>query len=325
VREAVFSAWQRVRVAGSFLPVYGPLPAGVKVVPSEVFLSDGTVDDQSTASLVEISLPVVLTRQQVRDEGLSSAVLQFTRRAMQVGQLEDWYIFNGTVPEVAFFTLAEIADEANPIPGLPSARYRPDFAFLGKKSAPAVQGIAGRIANPKQQIDGLRQRNPGALGLFHGGDQDARPALVSAGKAGRGLISSVVSGINALEQEGYVGPHVCVFARQPWEAAHMPNKGTLVLPRDRIEPLIGRELLHASALDVPANRIKGRDVDKDDWRSRGVLLSLSGDAIDLALAADATPEFRYVDPQGRYVFAVFERFALRIKDPKAVVPLQFVP
>src|SRR4029077_9279135 len=98
VREEVLRAWQRVRIAGSFLPVYGPLPPGTQVVPSEVFDHDGTIDDQATAVLVEISLPVTLTRQQVREEDLSSALLQFRRRATQVGQLEDWYVFNGTYP-----------------------------------------------------------------------------------------------------------------------------------------------------------------------------------------------------------------------------------
>jgi uncharacterized linocin/CFP29 family protein len=325
VREAVLSAWQRVRVAGSFLPVYGPLPAGVKVVPSEVFISDGTVDDQSTASLVEISLPVVLTRQQVRDEGLSSAILQFTRRAMQVGQLEDWYIFNGTIPDVAFFTPTQIATQNGP-GGFPSVDYRPDFAFLDQNVAPSVvQGIADRIANPKQQIEGLRQRNPGALGLYYGADQVARPERVPLDDAGSGLIRTVVAATSMLEREGYLGPHVCAFARTPWEAAHEPNAGTLVLPRDRLEPLVGRELLHASALDIPAQELDGMSLNRALWMRRGVLLSLSGEAIDLVIAADATPEFRYINAEGKYVFAVFERFALRIKDPKAVVPLQFAP
>ena len=53
-----------------------------------------------------------------------------------------------------------------------------------------------------------------------------------------------------------------------------------------------------------------------EWPSRGLLLSLAGDAVDLAIAAEATPEFRQVDAAGHYIFAVFERFALRIKDPK---------
>jgi hypothetical protein len=54
-----------------------------------------------------------------------------------------------------------------------------------------------------------------------------------------------------------------------------------------------------------------------------VLLSLAGDAVDLAIAAEATPEFRQVGVRGRYVFSVFERFTLRIKDPRAVVALNF--
>ena len=54
-----------------------------------------------------------------------------------------------------------------------------------------------------------------------------------------------------------------------------------------------------------------------------MLLSMANEPIDLALAAEATPEFRQVDLEGRYVFSVFERFALRIKDAKAIVPLMF--
>src|ERR1700745_2623616 len=86
VREEVLQAWQRVRVAGSFLPVYGPLPPGTQGIPSEVFDPARTIDDQAPAVLADISLPVTLPRQQVREEDLSSALLQFRRRATQVGQ-----------------------------------------------------------------------------------------------------------------------------------------------------------------------------------------------------------------------------------------------
>src|SRR3954452_19012037 len=97
-REEVLRAWQSVRVAGSFLPPYGALPSSTQVLPSEIFNPDDTVDGRATAPLLEISLPVILTRQQVLEEDLSSALLQFRRRATQVAQLEDWYIFNGTYP-----------------------------------------------------------------------------------------------------------------------------------------------------------------------------------------------------------------------------------
>src|SRR6478736_10271707 len=98
VRQEVLRSWQSVRVAGSFLPTFGPLPPSTQVVPNELLNTDGTVDDTATAAVLEISLEVVLTRQQVMDEDLSSALLQFRRRATQVGQLEDWYIFNGQYP-----------------------------------------------------------------------------------------------------------------------------------------------------------------------------------------------------------------------------------
>jgi hypothetical protein len=137
-------------------------------------------------------------------------------------------------------------------------------------------------------------------------------------------MQAVVKAINSLEENGYVAPYVCVFGRNPFEAAYKPIKKSTVLPRDRIEPLIGRELLHASSIDVPPQRVGlYAGLDKEEWQSRGVLLSMADEPIDLALAAEATPEFRQVDLEGRYVFSVFERFALRIKDAKAVVPLRF--
>jgi len=50
---------------------------------------------------------------------------------------------------------------------------------------------------------------------------------------------------------------------------------------------------------------------------------LAGGSIDLVVAAEATPEFRQVDAEGNYIFSVFERFALRIKDRNAIVAMGF--
>jgi uncharacterized linocin/CFP29 family protein len=388
VREEVLQAWQRVRVAGSFLPIYGPLPPSTQVVPSEVLKPDGSVDDRATAVLLEIALPVTLSRQQIREEDLSSALLQFRRRATQLGQLEDWFIFNGTYPSIVLSANApkEFAKEKKV--GLPD--YRPELPYL-KALAPSqwapMSGTPTPIAGVDQrlQIEGMRQRNPGALGLIEGPRvkrekelaKEAEPAEREAERARQeaehargeaeqapqqgqqdqqaeerarqaeehakeraeqarqawdkkplnndGLMQAIVEAINSLEEDGYVAPYVCVFGRNPFEAAFISINNSTVLPRDRIEPLIGRELLHASAIDVLPHRFDLYDAkpEEEEWRSRGVLLSMADEPIDLALAADPTPEFRQVDLEGRYVFSVFERFALRIKDPKAIVPLRF--
>jgi hypothetical protein len=162
-----------------------------------------------------------------------------------------------------------------------------------------------------------------------GGAQEIiKPPLVAgpllASLDGRGLITGVVDAMSTLEGNGYVAPYVCVFAREPFSWAHSPTGGTITFPRDRLEPLIGRQLLHTSALDMPPSPFGPyRPPAAAVWERRGVLLSLAGDSVDLAIAAPATPEFRQVDVDGRYRFSVFERFTLRIKDPSAIVPLRF--
>ncbi len=134
----------------------------------------------------------------------------------------------------------------------------------------------------------------------------------------------IINAINSLENEGYVAPYVCVFGRKPFQEAFTPINNSTVLPRDRIEPLIGRELLHASGIDIPPYEPgRYRNLSTEEWPRRGVLLSMANEPIDLALAAEATVEFRQVDLDGKYVFSVFERFALRIKDAQAIVPLMF--
>jgi uncharacterized linocin/CFP29 family protein len=327
VREEVVRAWQRVRVAGSFLSVYGPLPPSTQVVPSEVINRHGTVDDRGTADLLEIALPVRLTRQQVREEDLSSALLQFRRRASQVGQLEDWYIFNGVYPRGGLPPEPQAGSEET---GEPS-RFHPRYPFLDDAdstgAAPTVRGVQKQFAARPAQTQGLLQRNPGALGLIEGPLErrqrvEERPTVSPL--TNQGLMSAIIRAINFLEESGYVAPYVCVFGRRPFQAAYEPIGNGSVLPRDRLEPLIGRELLHASAIDIPPQEFyRDPPPSDDEWRSRGVLLSLAGDAVDLAIAAEATPEFRQVDEQGRYVFSVFERFALRIKDLDAIAPLMF--
>ena len=318
------SAWQRVRVAGSFLPIYGPLPPSTQVVPSEVLKPDGTVDDRATAALLEISLPVTLSRQQIREEDLSSALLQFRRRATQLGQLEDWFIFNGTYPSIELFANARRCSlNRRRRPGsrttVQTSRY---LKHLTPREWAPMNGTPTPIAGVNQNLqkEGMRQRNPGALGLIEGprvkGEekrpkvQQARQTLQRAHQARRrvqqarqaldeilsfdldndGLMQAIVSAINSLEEQGYVAPYVCVFGRNPFEAAFTSIDNSTVLPRDRIEPLIGRELLHASAIDVPPHRfdLYKAHLGTKEWRSRGVLLSMADEPIDLALAAEAT-------------------------------------
>jgi hypothetical protein len=329
VREEVLQAWQRVRVAGSFLPIYSSLPPSTTVVPSEVLKRDGSVDDEATASLLEIALPVRLSRQQIMEEDLSSALLQFRRRATQLGQLEDWFIFNGTYPSIKLAPKGQLAFKGEK-DGLPD--YRPDLAHLNApdtKQRARISGAPKSITglNHDRQVEDMRLQNPGSLGLIGGPEpgQQQNEAKVPQGLDNNGKMQAIIiNAINSLENNGYVAPYVCVFGRKPFQAAFTPINNSTVLPRDRIEPLIGRELLHASGIDTPPY-VLGlyENLDEEEWPRRGVLLSMANEPIDLAFAAEATVEFRQVEVDGKYLFSVFERFALRIKDIQAIVPLMF--
>jgi uncharacterized linocin/CFP29 family protein len=331
VREEILQAWQRVRVAGSFLPIYGPLPPSTQVVPSEVLKDDGSIDDEATANLVEIALPVRLSRQQIMEEDLSSALLQFRRRATQLGQLEDWFILNGTYPSIKLTPIGRAVFKGEKA-GLPD--YRPDLAHLNASDSSQrarISGIPKSIEGLDHdlQVKGMRQQNPGSLGLIGGPrveqQQNAAKAVQARRTDNNRLMQAIIiNAINSLEDNGYVAPYVCVFGRKPFQEAFTPINNSTVLPRDRIEPLIGRELLHASGIDIPPYK-PGRyeNLNTEEWPRRGVLLSMANEPIDLALAAEATLEFRQVDLGGKYVFSVFERFALRIKDAQAIVPLMF--
>jgi hypothetical protein len=167
--------------------------------------------------------------------------------------------------------------------------YRPRTPFvdeLVRRGWVSLRGAPTQIADSQTQIKDLRLRNPGALVLIEG----AREKVPRKGRSpldNRGLMRTVVSAMNSLEENGYVAPYVCVFGRRPFVAAHGPVGTSIAYTRDRLEPLVGRELLHAAPINLLPRRLKNFEPSPEEWESRGVLVSLSGDAVDLAIAVES--------------------------------------
>ena len=55
--------------------------------------------------------------------------------------------------------------------------------------------------------------------------------------------------------------------------------------------------------------------------SHGVLISLSGDLVDLVVASDISVQLLQVTMEPRYVYRVSQRFTVRVKQPEAIVSL----
>ena len=123
---------------------------------------------------------------------------------------------------------------------------------------------------------------------------------------GQSLVTAVSNSIGALEGNGHFGPFAVVLGQKLFLAAQTPNEGSLVLPQDRIIPFLGGgSLLRSSTLP-------------DD---KGVVVALGGAPVELVIATDVSLNFLQVAPDPMFVFRVYEKMALRIKESDAIVAL----
>src|SRR5262245_3134458 len=106
VRQVVCEEARAARVAGNFLPLFGPLDPDAAYVSREVLIEPGavnrgdrvqgfTVSDTDTLKLSTLQAKVFLRSDQVADPDLTSALIAFRRGANVLAHLEDEIIFNG--------------------------------------------------------------------------------------------------------------------------------------------------------------------------------------------------------------------------------------
>jgi len=120
------------------------------------------------------------------------------------------------------------------------------------------------------------------------------------------VVSAVSAAIGTLESNGYFGPFAVVLGQQLFLAAQTPT-ASLVLPQDRIIPFLGGgQLLRSSTLP--------------DYS--GVVVALGGSPVELVVARDVSLQFLQVTVQPQFYFRVYEKMALRIKAPQAIVRLE---
>jgi uncharacterized linocin/CFP29 family protein len=138
-------------------------------------------------------------------------------------------------------------------------------------------------------------------------DDDVIKANMNGGGAGEAIFRAVVEGRARLQARGHYGPYALALDSMSYANAFAPVGESLALPADRIAPLVAQGFVSAGALP----------------ESTGVLFSVGGATVDIAVGSDPATAFSQVDPDGTFRFRVFERFALRIKDAGAVLALKF--
>ena len=164
VKDCITEAFGKGSVASAFLPMYGPLPGGAEIVRNERLKQD----DASTPptirldgdhpdvnlKLVNLTVKVELSSEQVADETLSNALLAFRRAANILAQEEDRIVFGGFGQSPRGQDSEFVANQVTPQRGLADLPARRRFSrFEGARVRPSrCVGGGKRDSPPRGQL-----------------------------------------------------------------------------------------------------------------------------------------------------------------------------
>ena len=273
IDQAVHDEAQRIKIASKFIPLYGPLGADVKQVPSDTiapFQPNQPLEIIETdfTPMNEIWADFTLTQPQVMDADSQMAGVTLALRSTNIlSQFFDLLVFQGN----AAFN--------NPL-------FRNGRVFI-------------------------RNQNVNITGLLSNQNIPRIPVQPSPGQPtwGEETFNAVAQGYSDLQSIGHYGPYALVLHTVPYADTYRSLPTTLIYPALRIKPLVTAGFYGTGTL--PPNT--------------GVLVSLGGNTMDLAVGIDPTTEFVQEEALGggRFRYRVYERFALRLKDDTGVVVLDF--
>jgi Encapsulating protein for peroxidase len=245
-----------------------------------------SVDESENRSIVEIAVQFKVRKAQVDNEAqMKTTESLATRAANLLARAEDLLIFQG-------FAALD------------------DPLFKSK----AVILIIPNPSNSGARVDSFLFPKNSQTITVEPAEVNSNPALSIYGE---NTYAAVAQGYATLQEHHY-GRQALVLPTAIYADTYATRTTTLDIPAitaDRIKGLIGDRVYGTSTL--PA--LNGSSP------AKGVLLALDGNTMDLVVQMNPTVEVVTQDPvRGDYVFKVYERFALRLKDTNAVVELDFV-
>jgi uncharacterized linocin/CFP29 family protein len=280
VNSAVTEAFGKASVAGAFLPCYGPLPGSTEYVRNEQFAETGAnVRVEDDTTLKLFNLTVkVELSSEQVNDDGLSSALLAFRRAANT--------LAQVEDHLVFNGRGTAKDGAStklvkPLPDLSASEE--DVVVSGENS---LRGLVD--ADTAQQITESASRS-------------SEKATDANQKPGDHSVTEVAAAVVELEKASHPGPFACILGAKAFVAVHTPADG-LVLPADRITPILNGPLLRSGRMED----------------NHGIVVSLAGSDIDIVVATPPKAQFLQMTVDARYLFRVYEKFVLRIKDPTAV-------
>ena len=337
IDRAVHDECKRTEIASKFLPLYGPVESGKLTVPADKILLGQTnngqrngntleIPEAETNNLIELVVEFTLTRQQLeREEELGSAITLATRATNLLCQACDIVIFQGQK--------AISGDNPHPVFRDGKVIVRSGPAGFGLLDAPEVPDTLEAF-NSRQLLRESKQQQIVKVPLLE--NDVSQPSNGLQQRWGENTFAAVSKAYARLQSgeglaQAHYGPYALVLNFEPYADTYAPLPTTLIMPADRIARLV-TEGFYAMGHSAEMSSYKGSQYHNNCTHYYGtgtvppvdgMLVSLGGNTMDLVVGIDAKTEYLTQDNQGNYVFRVYKRFALRLKDPSAVIRLEF--
>jgi uncharacterized linocin/CFP29 family protein len=337
VNGTVTEAFEKANVAEQFVTRRGPLSDSQEYVRDEQFDADAMdetvrVKDDTTLKLLNLTVKVELSSEQVADKALSTALMAFQRAANTLAQVEDDLVFNGFQIKDVKVARTEKTEDLKNATRAAELKMKEALAQL-REAAPHADKDAKEskakafqtedeklrtaeqnerehrtaliLTNPPpKKSDGTPTTFPGLVERTH---VTSVNELRAHGKdVGEDLVNAVVIAIAHLEDQSHPGPFACVLGSNVFAEAYRPVEKSLALPADRITPLLNGPLLRSGQMD----------------KDKGIVVSLAGSDVDLVVATPPKVQFLQINSDAKYVFRVYEKIVLRIKDKTAISQLK---
>jgi uncharacterized linocin/CFP29 family protein len=124
---------------------------------------------------------------------------------------------------------------------------------------------------------------------------------------GENSFAAVTKAYAFLQGENFYGPYALVASFKEFADAFAPLPTTLIMPADRIRPLMTAGFFGTGTLP----------------KKTAIMLSTGGGTVDVARTIHAATAYTQQDDDENRRFRVYERFTVRIKVPEALVLLRY--
>lgn len=136
------------------------------------------------------------------------------------------------------------------------------------------------------------------------------------------IVRSISDTVALLEGNGHAGPFACFLSPDVFEAVHTPSPA-MVLPRDRILPFLGGDYLCRSNTIPNGYGIVVAGVPAYETDAYGKRQKQSGGGpVEIVVATDISLRYLQQTPEPKFLFRIWEKIALRVKEWDAVAVLR---